>query len=75
MPIKLFEAAAKDCPHGFLEGIAASAELKGMGQKVGASQMCLPSSFRGEAKRRARDRETPATGYEFRSQPVRLSRE
>jgi len=35
--IKLFEAAAKDCPHGFLEGIAATAELKGMGQKVGAN--------------------------------------
>jgi lipoprotein NlpI len=35
--MKLFEAAAKDCPHGFLEGIAASAELKGMGQKVGAN--------------------------------------
>jgi lipoprotein NlpI len=35
--VKLFEAAAKECPHGFLEGIAASAELKGMGQKVGAN--------------------------------------
>lgn len=35
--IKLFEAAAKDCPHGFLEGIAANAELKGLGQKVGAN--------------------------------------
>jgi lipoprotein NlpI len=35
--VKLFEAAAKDCPHGFLEGIAATAELKGMGQKVGAN--------------------------------------
>ena len=35
--VKLFEAAAKDCPHGFLEGIAAAAELKGMGQKVGAN--------------------------------------
>lgn len=35
--IKLFEAAAKDCPHGFLEGIAASAELKGLGQQVGAN--------------------------------------
>jgi lipoprotein NlpI len=34
---KLFEAAAKECPHGFLEGIAAAAELKGMGQKVGAN--------------------------------------
>jgi lipoprotein NlpI len=34
---KLFEAAAKECPHGFLEGIAATAELKGMGQKVGAN--------------------------------------
>jgi len=35
--LKLFEAAAKDCPHGFLEGIAATAELKGLGQKVGAN--------------------------------------
>ena len=35
--IKLFETAAKECPHGFLEGIAAAAELKGMGQKVGAN--------------------------------------
>jgi len=35
--VKLFETAAKDCPHGFLEGIAAAAELKGMGQKVGAN--------------------------------------
>jgi len=35
--VKLFQAAAKDCPHGFLEGIAASAELKAMGQKVGAN--------------------------------------
>ncbi|HVI79388.1 MAG: hypothetical protein ACJ8EL_12570 [Rhizomicrobium sp.] len=34
---KLFEATAKDCPHGFLEGIAATAELKGLGQKVGAN--------------------------------------
>ena len=34
---KLFEAAAKECPHGFLEGIAATAELKGMAQKVGAN--------------------------------------
>jgi lipoprotein NlpI len=35
--VKLFVAAAKDCPHGFLEGIAAAAELKGLGQKVGAN--------------------------------------
>jgi lipoprotein NlpI len=35
--VKLFEVAAKDCPHGFLEGIAANAELKGLGQKVGAN--------------------------------------
>jgi lipoprotein NlpI len=35
--VKLFEVAAKECPHGFLEGIAATAELKGMGQKVGAN--------------------------------------
>ena len=31
--VKLFEAAAKDCPHGFLEGIAATAELKGLGRE------------------------------------------
>jgi len=35
--VKLFEAAAKDCPHGFLEGIAANAELKGLGAKVGSN--------------------------------------
>ena len=35
--VKLFEMAAKGCPHGFLEGIAATAELKGLGQKVGAN--------------------------------------
>jgi lipoprotein NlpI len=35
--VKLLETAARDCPHGFLEGIAATAELKGMGQKVGAN--------------------------------------
>jgi len=34
---KLFEVAVKECPHGFLEGIAATAELKGLGQKVGAN--------------------------------------
>jgi lipoprotein NlpI len=28
--VKLFQAAVKDCPHGFLEGIAAAAELKGL---------------------------------------------
>ena len=32
--VKLFRSAAKDCPRGFLEGIAASAELKGMGEKL-----------------------------------------
>lgn len=32
--VKLFRAAAKDCPQGFLEGIAATAELKGMGEKL-----------------------------------------
>jgi lipoprotein NlpI len=32
--VKLFQSAAKDCPRGFLEGIAASAELKGMGEKL-----------------------------------------
>ena len=34
---KLFQTAAKDCPRGFLEGIAAAAELKGMGEKVSAN--------------------------------------
>ena len=32
--VKLFEAAAKECPHGFLEGIVAAAELKGLGAKL-----------------------------------------
>ena len=32
--VKLFQSAAKDCPRGFLEGIAATAELKGMGEKL-----------------------------------------
>ncbi len=31
--MKLFRTAAKDCPRGFLEGIAAAAELKGLGEK------------------------------------------
>jgi hypothetical protein len=31
---KLFRAAAKECPHGFIEGIMAGAELKGMGEKL-----------------------------------------
>jgi len=31
--LKLFRNAAKDCPRGFLEGIAAGAELKAMGEK------------------------------------------
>jgi len=35
--VKLFETAAKECPHGFLEGIAANAELKGLGSKLGAN--------------------------------------
>lgn len=35
--VKLFQTAAKDCPRGFLEGIAAAAELKGLGEKVGAN--------------------------------------
>lgn len=35
--VKLFRAAAKECPRGFLEGIAAAAELKGMGEKVEAN--------------------------------------
>jgi lipoprotein NlpI len=32
--VKLFRLAAKDCPRGFLEGIAAAAELKGLGEKL-----------------------------------------
>jgi tetratricopeptide (TPR) repeat protein len=32
--VKLFRTAAKDCPRGFLEGIAATAELKGMGETL-----------------------------------------
>jgi lipoprotein NlpI len=32
--VKLFQAAAKECPRGFIEGIAATAELKGMGEKL-----------------------------------------
>lgn len=32
--IKLFQAAAKECPRGFIEGIAAAAELKGLGEKL-----------------------------------------
>ena len=35
--VKLFSAAAKDCPRGFLEGIAAAAELKGLGEKAAAN--------------------------------------
>jgi lipoprotein NlpI len=35
--VKLFQTAARDCPHGFLEGIAAAEELKGLGEKVGAN--------------------------------------
>ena len=31
--LRFFRTAAKDCPRGFLEGIAASAELKAMGEK------------------------------------------
>lgn len=32
--VRLFQAAAKECPRGFIEGIAASAELKGLGAKL-----------------------------------------
>jgi lipoprotein NlpI len=32
--VKLFGLAAKECPRGFLEGIAAAAELKGLGEKA-----------------------------------------
>ena len=35
--VKLFSAAAKECPRGFLEGIAAAAELKGLGAPAGAN--------------------------------------
>jgi lipoprotein NlpI len=35
--VKLFQAAVKDCPRGFLEGIAAAAELKALGIKLGAN--------------------------------------
>jgi lipoprotein NlpI len=32
--VKLFQTAAKECPRGFIEGIVAAAELKGMGEKL-----------------------------------------
>ena len=32
--VKLFQAAAKECPRGFIEGIVAAAELKGLGEKL-----------------------------------------
>lgn len=32
--VKLFQAAAKDCPRGFIEGIVAAAELKKLGEKL-----------------------------------------
>jgi lipoprotein NlpI len=35
--VKLFSVAAKECPRGFLEGIAAAAELKGLGEKTAAN--------------------------------------
>ena len=35
--LKLFRTAAKDCPRGFLEGIAAGAELKAMGEKAASN--------------------------------------
>jgi lipoprotein NlpI len=35
--VKLFSLAAKECPRGFLEGIAAAAELKGLGEKAAAN--------------------------------------
>jgi hypothetical protein len=34
---ELFSVAAKECPRGFLEGIAAAAELKGLGEKAAAN--------------------------------------
>ncbi len=35
--LKFFRTAAKDCPRGFLEGIAAAAELKAMGETSAAN--------------------------------------
>ena len=32
--VKLFQAAAKECPRGFIEGIVAAAELKGLGENL-----------------------------------------
>jgi len=32
--VKLFQTAANECPRGFIEGIVAAAELKGMGEKL-----------------------------------------
>jgi len=32
--VTLFQAAAKQCPRGFIEGIVAAAELKGLGEKL-----------------------------------------
>jgi len=32
--VRLFQTAAKECPRGFIEGIVAAAELKGMGEKL-----------------------------------------
>jgi lipoprotein NlpI len=32
--VKLFQTAAKECPRGFIEGIVAAAELKGLGEKL-----------------------------------------
>lgn len=32
--VRLFQAAAKECPRGFIEGIVAAAELKGLGEKL-----------------------------------------
>ena len=33
--LKLFRTAAKDCPRGFLEGIAAGGRAQGDGREVG----------------------------------------
>jgi lipoprotein NlpI len=32
--VKLFQTAAKECPRGFIEGIVAAAELKGLGERA-----------------------------------------
>ena len=43
--VKLFRPAAKDCPRGFLEGIAAAAELKGLGRRRIEARLSSPAKF------------------------------